>query len=277
LTVGLDRVTDANYFMAARKPTFILCFDFDGTLVHPESDPVFHPSLGKMIQQLRAQGAAWVINTGRTLPQTVQGIAQYGIFMEPDYIIARECDIYRPGLFKKWTDFGNWNRLARKANERFIKDHQKSLNAIRSMVATTNASFLNGDEGELGIIATTEQEMDTIATFIETHRSQFPDIGYQRNSIYLRFSHSGYSKGTALSELARLLDLDAARCFAAGDNHNDISMLNPRHARMIATPSNGLVPIKEHVLKYGGFIATKPASEGMIEALDHYFGSGQRG
>jgi hydroxymethylpyrimidine pyrophosphatase-like HAD family hydrolase len=70
--------------------------------------------------------------------------------------------------------------------------------------------------------------------------------------------------------------LDAARCFAAGDNHNDISMLNPRHARMIATPSNGLVPIKEHVLKFGGFIATKPASEGMIEALGHYFGGGQR-
>ena len=262
--------------MAARKPTFILCFDFDGTLVHPDSDPVFHPSLGKMIQQLRAQGAAWVINTGRTLPQTVQGIAQYGIFMEPDYIIARECDIYRPGLFKKWTDFGNWNRLARKANERFIKDHQKSLNAIREMVATTNASFLEGDEGELGIVATSEEEMDTIATFIETHSSQFPDIGYQRNSIYLRFSHSGYSKGTALSELARLLGLDAARCFAAGDNHNDISMLDPRHARMIATPSNGLPPIKEHVLKFGGFIATKPASEGMMEALGHYFGGGQK-
>jgi hypothetical protein len=45
---------------------------------------------------------------------------------------------------------------------------------------------------------------------------------------------------------------------------------------MIATPSNGLVPIKEHVLKFGGFIATKPASEGMIEALGHYFGGGQR-
>jgi len=263
--------------MAARKPTFILCFDFDGTLVSTESDPIFHPTLGQMIQQLRAQGAAWVINTGRTLPQTLQGISQYGIFMEPDYIIARECDIYRPGLFKKWTDFGKWNGQAKRAHDGFVKDHQASLNAIREMVkAQTNASFLEGDAGELGIVATTEQEMDGIAAFIDTHTAQFPDIGYQRNSIYLRFSHSGYSKGTALSELARLLDLDAARCFAAGDNHNDLSMLDPRHARMIATPSNGLPPIKAHVLGYGGFVATKAASEGMMEALGHYFGGGAR-
>ncbi len=79
--------------MAARKPTFILCFDFDGTLIHPDSDPVFHPTLGQMIQQLRGQGAAWVINTGRSLAQTLQGLAQHGIYMEPDFIIAQECDI----------------------------------------------------------------------------------------------------------------------------------------------------------------------------------------
>lgn len=273
MTRSHDRVKTCASLMAARKPTFILCFDFDGTLIHPDSDPVFHPTLGQMIQQLRGQGAAWVINTGRSLAQTLQGLAQHGIYMEPDFIIAQECDIYKPGLFSKWTDYGGWNRQARKAHDRFVKDHQASLNAIREMVKSqTNASFLEGDAGELGIVSSTEDEMDMIATFIDTHASQFPDIGYQRNSIYLRFSHSSYSKGTALSELARLLGLDAARCFAAGDNHNDLSMLDPRHARMIATPGNGLPPIKAHVLKYGGFVATKPASEGMMEALGHYFG-----
>ncbi len=262
--------------MAAPKPHFILCFDFDGTLIHPEGDPVFHPALGQMIQQLRTQGAAWVINTGRSLPQTLQGLAQHGIFMQPDFIIAQESDIYRPGLFSKWTDFGSWNRQARRAHERFVKDHAASLQAIRQMVETqTQAQFLAGDYGELGIVGSSEQELDGICEFIDSHARQFPDIGYHRNGIYLRFSHSGYSKGTALSELARLLDLDASRCFAAGDNHNDLSMLDPRHARMIATPGNGLPPVKEHVRRHGGFVATRPASEGMMEALGHYFG-GQR-
>lgn len=260
--------------MAARKPTFILSFDFDGTLVHHDSTPVFHPMLGQMIQQLRSLGAAWVINTGRSLPQTLQGLAQYGIFMEPDYIIAMECDIYKPGLFSKWTDFGPWNKQARKAHERFVKDHQASLKAIREMVETqTQGEFLAGDYGELGIVGSSEEELDMVCSFIDAHIQQFPDIGYHRNGIYLRFAHSAYSKGTALSELARLLGLNASQCFAAGDNLNDLSMLNPRHASMIATPGNGLPVVKAHVQSHGGFIAQRYASEGMIEALTHFFGT----
>jgi len=260
--------------MAARKTSFILSFDFDGTLVHPGSDPVFHPGLGRMIQQLRAQGAAWVINTGRSLSQTLQGLAQYGIFMEPDYIIAMECDIYRPGMLGGWKDFGPWNRQARKAHERFVKDHQASLDSIQEMVETqTAANFLEGEYGELGIVAASDEEMDRICAFIDSQAARFPDIGYHRNGIYLRFSHSAHSKGTALSELARLLDLDSTRCFAAGDNHNDLSMLHPRHAGMIATPGNALPAVKAHFLGHGGFVAGKNASEGMMEALSHYFGA----
>jgi hydroxymethylpyrimidine pyrophosphatase-like HAD family hydrolase len=259
--------------MAASSPHFILCFDFDGTLVHPESDPVFHPSLGQMIQQLRGQGAAWVINTGRSLSQTVAGLAQHGIFMQPDYIIAQECDIYRPGILGRWVDFGSWNKQARKAHERFVRDHETSFDAIRQWLRQqTRAQFLEGDFGEFGIVGTSDEEMDRVCTYIDAHARQFPDIGYHRNSIYLRFSHRGYSKGTALSELARLLGIDASRCFAAGDNYNDLSMLDPRHARMIATPGNGLPAIKAHVLRHGGFVGTRPASEGMMEALAHFFG-----
>ncbi|MCA1964594.1 MAG: HAD hydrolase family protein [Prosthecobacter sp.] len=262
--------------MAAPTPHFILCFDFDGTLVHPESDPAFHPGLGQMIQQLRGQGAAWVINTGRSLQQTLHGLTQHGIFMQPDYIIAQECDIYRPGLFGRWVDFGSWNKQARRAHARFVRDHEASFTAIRHWLAQqTAAQFLEGDYGEFGIVGTTDEEMDAVCAHIDAHAREFPDIGYHRNGIYLRFSHSGFSKGTALSELARLLGLDAGRCFAAGDNYNDLSMLDPRHARMIATPGNGLPPVKAHVLRHGGFVGTRPASEGMMEALGHFFGGGQ--
>jgi HAD superfamily hydrolase (TIGR01484 family) len=263
--------------MASPKFTFILSFDFDGTLVHPESDPAFHPALGDMIRQLRKMGAAWTINTGRSLSQTLQGLGSHGIFMEPDFIIAQECEIYKPGIFTKWTDYGYWNRQARKAHERFMKDHQKSLDAIRRMVETeTSAEFMTGDLGELGIVATTDEELDHICRYIASHQGEFPDIGYHRNGIYLRFSHSAYSKGSALGELSRLLGVTSQQCFAAGDNHNDLSMLDRRYAAQIACPGNALPPIKEIVRARGGFVAQGIASVGMIEALNHFFASPKR-
>lgn len=258
--------------MAKPKHTFILSFDFDGTMVDPLSDPAFHPGLGDMIRQLRGMGAAWVVNTGRSLPHTLEGLGMHGIFMEPDFIIAQECEIYRPGMLSRWTDSGSWNRDARKAHERFMRDHRQSLDAIRKMIETeTQASYMEGDFGQVGVVASNDAEIDSICEHIESHQREFPDIGYHRNGIYLRFSHSGYSKGTALGELARQLGLNASQCFAGGDNFNDLSMLDPRFARQFACPGNALDPVKEIVRKRGGFIAQGIASVGMIEALQHFF------
>lgn len=258
--------------MAARKPSFILCFDFDGTLVLPEAEPVFHPGLGQMIRQLRALGAAWVVNTGRSLPQTLEGLAQYGLFMEPDYLIVRECDVYRPGLLRRWRDFGSWNRRARRAHDRFVRDHHTFFDAAKRFLDEhTESQFIHGGDGDIGIVSPNIEEMDRICAWIESVRPRHPDIGYQRNTIYLRFAHTSYNKGSALGELSRLLDLRAEHVFAAGDNYNDLSMLHPRYAVKTACPANALPVIKTHVLSHGGYVASRPASEGMMEALSHFF------
>jgi hydroxymethylpyrimidine pyrophosphatase-like HAD family hydrolase len=259
--------------MAAPKFRFILSFDFDGTLVHPEGSQFrFHPGMGQLLQQLQGQGAALVINTGRSLSQTLQGIGQYGMFIKPDFIIAQECEIYKPGWLSQWVDFGSWNGEARQAHKRFMRDHAGFLQNVKQLVETQGrGDFLTGDLGEVGIVAKTDADLDEVCLLIEQTRARHPDIGYHRNGIYLRFSHSGYSKGSALQELARLLDLTSADCFAAGDNYNDLSMLQPKVARMIACPSNSLEPIKEHVRRLGGYVAESEASTGMMEALVHYF------
>ena len=97
------------------------------------------------------------------------------------------------------------------------------------------------------------------------------DIGYHRNGRYLRFAHADYSKGTALRELARLLRLPRERIFVAGDNFNDLAMLDYRIAAHIACPGTALEPVKSRVRESRGFVSEKPASEGMIEALEHFF------
>ena len=261
--------------MAKPPPSLLLCFDFDGTLVHHEGELAFHPGMGDMLRELRRRGAAWVVNTGRSLQQTLEGVSQHNLFMLPDYIIAQECEVYRPGFFRAWTDYGSWNRKARAAHEQFMSNHAAFIRDMREHVAgNTKAEFLLGNFGEVGIVAVDEPELDEICKVIEQRRARQPDIGYHRNGRYLRFSHADFSKGTALRELGRLLNVPRDRIFAAGDNYNDLPMLDVGIATNIACPSNALEPIKEHVRERGGFVATKPASEGMMEALQHFFMKG---
>jgi HAD superfamily hydrolase (TIGR01484 family) len=258
--------------MAKPPPSLLLCFDFDGTLVHHDGELVFHPAMVDMLRDFRRRGAAWVVNTGRSLQQTLEGLSQHGIFMLPDYIIAQECELYRPGFFRAWTDYGSWNRRARAAHDRFMAEHATFIHGMREYVAgNTRAEFLMGNLGEVGIVAVDEPELDDICKVIEERRAQQPDIGYHRNGRYLRFSHADFSKGTALRELGRLLKVPREKIFAAGDNYNDLPMLDVRIAAHLACPSNALDPVKAHVRERGGFVASRPASEGMMEALKSFF------
>lgn len=263
--------------MAKPAPQLLLCFDFDGTLINHESDPHFHPRLGEILKNFQSRGIAWVINTGRSLSQTLEGLAQHNIFLNPDFIIARECEIYQPGFFSPWKDMGDWNRRAHEVHDQFVTKHSKFLNAMRDFVTSeTKAEFLLGDLGNVGIVAQNDEELDGICKIIAERSEDDHEISYHRNGRYLRFSHKGYSKGTALQELARQLNLDRDQVFAAGDNYNDLSMLESSVAKYIACPVNALAPIKDHVSSVGGFVASKPASEGMIEALKFFFSTASK-
>ncbi len=258
--------------MSVSAPHFILCFDFDGTLIHERAKPGIHPRLLDMIEELRRKGAAWVVNTGRTLSQTLEGLAQHGVRSIPDFIIAQECYIHRAEADGLWSEHESWNLAARTAHVDLMAGQRPLLDDIRRMLATqTRAKLIEGGPGDLGIIASSRDEMSEICDAIEQRRLQCPDLAYHRNSVYLRFSHAHYSKGSALREVQRLLRLSPARCLAAGDNYNDLSMLNAQCAAMLAAPSNALPQVKQQVLSHGGYVASAEASLGMIEALRHFF------
>jgi HAD superfamily hydrolase (TIGR01484 family) len=258
--------------MPKPPPSLILCFDFDGTLVNHESDPQFHPAMADVLREFRRRGAVWVVNTGRSLSQTLAGLAQHHIFLLPDFIIAQECELYRPGFFRAWRDYGSWNSRARKEHANFVSKHEKLLVAVRSHVAThPGAAFLLGNLGEVGVVARDDAQLDEICVLIDELCAREPEVGYHRNGRYLRFSHADYSKGSALRELGRLLNVPSERIFAAGDNYNDLSMLDLNIAGNLACPGNALEPIKQHVRASGGFVANRVASEGMLEALAHFF------
>jgi len=106
--------------------------------------------------------------------------------------------------------------------------------------------------------------------FIDQAKAHEPKFHYQRNTIYLRFCHADYHKGAALAELSRLTEIPREVIFAAGDHHNDISMLDGRYAAFPACPANAIDAVKSAVRGSGGRVAEKEFGAGVHEALQHF-------
>ena len=115
--------------------------------------------------------------------------------------------------------------------------------------------------------------MEQIARYIDTLRPRLPAFHYQRNTRYMRFCHSDYSKGTALGELARLLGVSKGEIFAAGDHYNDISMLDGQFAQMGGMSGEfGRSGQRTIVREAGGYVANASFSDGVVEALRFFTG-----
>ena len=131
----------------------ILCFDFDGTLVDKPSDPYEIARLEEFITHMQKRGAAWGINTGRTLYHTLDGLKEHGFRLTPDFIVARECEIYHLNEYNRWVDLGDWNRRCAADHKRFYKAHSKFFKRLSKHIATEvrGARFISDETEPAGI------------------------------------------------------------------------------------------------------------------------------
>lgn len=246
----------------------LFCFDFDGTLVDKDHTPSFEPALAEQLEAASRGGAAWVINTGRSLHHTLEGVLGHRIPLAPDFIIAREHEIYARSADGRWSDLGVWNGEARVIHDTFYRQHARVLGDIRRFVEGGQLGWWIEEAGDpAGVITHTEEGMAQVIDFVHERLARWPDLGYQRNTIYLRFTHRRFDKGTALRELTRHLGLTAAEVFAAGDNFNDLPMLRRDLAHHLVAPENSLPQVKSQVLDEGGRVSALPASRAMAEAV----------
>jgi hypothetical protein len=250
----------------------LLSIDFDGTMVSRVSEPMLDRDCMELIRDLQSNGAVWAINTGRSVDLLESGLADFEFPIRPDFILTTEREVFRPGTNgEKWEPFGDWNeRCARDHAELFSSSQSVLTEVVDFVTHKTKAQLLYHTEGLEGLRAEDEKEMDRIVEFIEQARDPESKFNYQRNTIYLRFCHADYHKGAALAELARLLDVARENIFAAGDHHNDISMLNGEVAAMPACPANAIDEVKEAVRSANGFVAKREHGAGVYDALKHF-------
>jgi hydroxymethylpyrimidine pyrophosphatase-like HAD family hydrolase len=251
----------------------LLSTDFDGTLVAHDNDPMLDPNCMALIGELQRGGALWAINTGRSVELLESGLLDFEFPVHPDFIVTSERDVFRPAQNggKRWEPFGDWNDRCARAHEELWNSAQSILAEIIGFVnQKTRARIVYLGEGPEGVIAQSEEEMDRITRFIDRARLRQPQFHYQRNTIYLRFCHAAYHKGAALAELSRLIEVPREEVFAAGDHHNDLSMLDGRFAAMPACPSNAIEEVKEAVRSANGYVAAREYGAGVHEALVYF-------
>jgi len=250
----------------------LLSIDFDGTLVSRVSEPVLNAACIDLIRDLQTSGVQFAINTGRSVDLLESGLTDFSIPLWPDFILTSERHVFRPGRNgDKWQAFGDWNdRCARDHTELFRSADSVLAQIVDFVNQKTKARLIYQTDGLEGLVASSDEEMNRIVEFIGSARELQPKFHYQRNTLWLRFCHADYHKGAALAELARLIEVRREDIFAAGDHHNDISMLDGSVAGMPACPANAIEEVKHAVQSAGGYVAEKQHGAGVREALLHF-------
>ncbi len=250
----------------------MLGFDFDDTLVLKGNGGAIDPQFFECIQWIRSTyGAAWGIATGRSLHQLIEGFQEAQFPVLPDFVVARERELYFPGQFGRWVPHDEWNTRCERDHHKLFRKSKRVLAKIRKFIENkTEAEWVSVEGDAAGIVASSSAEMDVIQAYVE-ELSKHANLTFERNSIYLRFSHRDYNKGSGLVQAAERWGVTPNHILAVGDNYNDLSMLQPEICGACGCPGNSVPEVRDFIEKRGGKVADKPGCEGVMEILSHYF------
>ena len=251
---------------------WILSTDFDGTLLDSNTPPRVDSKLTSWISAFRERGGIWTINTGRELPYLTAGLRQSKMGIVPDYAIVVEREIYK-------FDHGDyepvfpWFEQCCDHHAKIFEVHNHRWGDLKSWIATNASAVTYQDKySPFSVIADDEEQASKIHRKMELAAQDMEKIIYVHNTIYGRFAHEDYHKGSALKELSRINSIPIDRVISAGDHWNDFSMFDNTISGYWIAPGNAISDLKEHILKHPrGYVAKNTSSLGILEALSFFF------
>jgi hydroxymethylpyrimidine pyrophosphatase-like HAD family hydrolase len=254
-------------------PPLLVSTDFDGTIATHPPGPGFATGFFDTLERLaQTRTITWVINTGRDWDSLWAELASRGAPRLPDWVILVEREIYRVLPGARLEAHQSWNDTCTRTHQRLFAECQPLLDEIRAALSDAhNLTFVDDVGSPLGLIAASEDQADEIDRLLARLLPTHPDLIAVRNSVYFRFAHRDFNKGSCLRELGRLLDIPPEHTFAAGDHYNDLPMLARDCAHHLACPSNAVDSVKAQLRAQNGYIARLPVDQGINEALHHFF------
>lgn len=249
----------------------LLSTDFDGTLIGFDSDGTCGAEFAEALTGHRRRGGLWAINTGRSLPHILQGLDRFQAPVTPDFLLTNEREIFRRTSGGNWEAYGEWNAHCDSDHQELFQKRASLLQALEDLVAAHPGAVVIYENGRpSGIAARDEDQVERLSVEVCDLTAGASDFSFQRNTVWLRFCHVRYDKGSALGELCRLEGISAANVFCAGDHFNDLSMLRVERAAMLACPANAIAPVKAAVAQSHGHVSDQAFSRGVAEGLLHH-------
>jgi len=249
----------------------LISTDFDGTIAGPPDGKPFAEPFMEWLREARAhRPVTWVINTGRDWESLSAELIARNSPIWPDWVVLIEryvCKVEN----RKQIPLQKWNHACDRAHDELFPASEALFNRIREKFETRSGVQLIKDPGSpLGIITESEGLADRVAVFLEQTLPPTGKLRAVRNSIYFRFAHRDFNKGTSLEAVGGELGITPTRTFAAGDHYNDLPMLRLAYARQLACPGNAVPEVKNRVREQGGFVAKSVAADGIAQALEYF-------
>jgi hypothetical protein len=256
--------------MNVSLPIQLISTDFDGTLFAEFESPPVPMGLQQLLASLQAQGARWVINTGRDMSNLMESLVRSRLSVMPDYLVLVEREIHvREGAH--YVPLTEWNRACTLAHTGLFGRVRPDIPRLAAWIHERFEATVYEDAfSPFCLIAGDNGDADRIVAYLDDYCRDIPDLTVVRNDVYARFSHVGFSKGTALSELARRLNIPPDRVLAAGDHWNDLPMLRRERAGYLVAPANAIEPVKESVRGQGGYVSNEICGSGVLAGIEHY-------
>lgn len=249
----------------------LLSTDFDGTLIEHGESPRCSAAMADVLMHNKRRGGFWAINTGRSLWHAIEGLDLFHPPVPPDFLLTNEREIFHRTPEGRWVPEHHWNQICQERHAELFRNADDLFARIRALTAKhPDINLVEENDEPAGVITSDEEAMEEFVAFLDAERAAHPDFSYQRNTIYLRFSHRDYDKGSSLGEVSRLLGLGREEVFAAGDHFNDIPMLDGRYAASTCCPMNAIPEVRAAVRRSNGHIASQKAADGVAEAW-HFF------
>ncbi|HOX01642.1 MAG TPA: HAD family hydrolase [Candidatus Paceibacterota bacterium] len=248
----------------------VICTDFDGTLHAEGEQPPVPAALESLLADLQARGARWVINTGRTLPDLLVALDEARLRVSPDFLVVVEREIH-VRQNESFVALADWNDRCQLDQEQLFARIRPRLPEVVAWIRRHFSALVYDDRySPFCLMAGSDADTDAILDRLAAVFADEPDLMVVRNSVYARFSHRAYNKGSALGEIVRRLGCPARAVFAAGDHVNDLPMLSREYAHYLTAPANAVPEVQAAVRGLGGYVSPHSSGHGVRDALEFF-------